>query len=231
MAEMRLPTRQALLDAMRVGETSVEAAEYMATRFEEILTKSKLLPQCQDMLDKVKEYAQYVSFKLLSSAQVWSGQERPTSDYQNTQENKAEFLAAHMKGMTEGLKLEIEIGEGAKILRGFSSNGKMVEGDQLKTSDGLLEGWLAKNNLAISGGAVVKIDNAGNQTNTNPEEIRNLINDSEKGVARYFAEKGVSIDVVQRTYQEPKVLETKREELQQSIEAISETPTTPTAGA
>lgn len=229
MAEMmRLPTRQALLDAMRVGETSVEAAEYMATRFEEILTKAKLLPQCQDMLDKVKEYAQYVSFKLLSSAQVWSGQERPISDYQNTQENKAEFLAAHMKGMTEGLKLEIEIGEGAKILRGFSSNGKMVEGEQLKTSDGLLEGWLAKNNLAISGGAVVKIDNAGNRTNTNPEEIRNLINDSEKGVAKYFAEKGVSIDVVQR---EPTVLETKREELQQSIEAISETPTTPTAGA
>lgn len=228
MEKMSLPTRQALLHAMQVGESSIQGAEYMATRFEEILTKEKLLPQCQDMLDKVNEYAQYVRFKLLSSAQVWSGHERPTSDYQNTQENKAEFLATHMRGMTEGLKLEIEIGDGAKILRGFSSNGKMVEGDQLKTSDGLFEGWLAKNNLAISGGAVVKIDNAGNQTNTNPEEIRNLINDSEKGVARYFAEKGVSIDVAQR---EPKVLETKREELQQSIEAISETPTTPTAGA
>lgn len=226
MPKYTLPTRDALLKAMQVGETSIEAAEYMATRFEQILTKAKLLPECNDMLEKIKEYAQFVKFKLLSSAQVWCGQERPISDYQNTQENKAEFLASHLEGLPSGLKLEVAIGDDAKILRGFSSNGKMVEGDQLKTMDGLLEGWLAKNNLAISGGAVVKIDNTGNQTKVDPEEIRKLINDSEKGVAKYFADKGVSTEVVQRAYPETKAVETKREEIRQEIESGAEAPTT-----
>lgn len=132
MPKYTLPTRDALLKAMQVGETSIEAAEYMATRFEQILTQAKLLPECNDMLEKIQEYAQFVKFKLLSSAQVWSGQERPISDYQNMQENKAEFLASHLKELPSGLKLEIAIGDDAKILRGFSSNGKMVEGEQLK---------------------------------------------------------------------------------------------------
>lgn len=52
MPKYTLPTRDALLKAMQVGETSIEAAEYMATRFEQILTKAKLLPECNDMLEK-----------------------------------------------------------------------------------------------------------------------------------------------------------------------------------
>lgn len=54
MPKYTLPTRDALLKAMQVGETSIEAAEYMATRFEQILTKAKLLPECNDMLGKNK---------------------------------------------------------------------------------------------------------------------------------------------------------------------------------
>ncbi|KGP63094.1 type IV secretion protein Dot [Legionella norrlandica] len=225
MAVKRLPTKQALLEAMEVGETSIEAAEYMATRFAEILTEAKLLPQCQDMLDKINEYAQYVRFKLLSAAQAWSGEARPTSELQNVQENKARFLASNTQDLPAGLKVEIQIGDDARILRGYSPK---ADQDQLKTLDGLLDGWLAKNDLAVSGGKVVKTDAAGNKVEINPEEIRNLINDSEKGVAKYFEDKGVSIGVIQRTYGPQ---ETKREEVRRAIEAgtEAEVPTTPSA--
>ena len=90
--KIRLPLKEELLNAMKVAETSTEAADYLVVRFTDILTKAKMLAESQDIIAKVQDYAKYVHFKLLSNAQPWSGESVPSSDFKNMQENLAKDL-------------------------------------------------------------------------------------------------------------------------------------------
>lgn len=211
MPGINVPQTEQILKAMDVGETSTEAADYLVERFTKILAKAKMLDSCQDIVKKVEDYAKFVHFKLTSAAQPWSGVSNQSSDFKNMQENLAVDAVQNLKDSIKGLlSMDIAISRDAELLRGYSAGGKEMDAIQVEAMDKLFNSWLADKNIISQDSMLyevdeqgeIKLDDRGEKVKPDPQELKALMNDSDKGFASYLKskDKDVAITIQQHEY-------------------------------
>lgn len=210
--KIELPLKEALLEAMKVAETSVEAAQYLATRFKEILTGAKMLEKYADVLKSVETFAQLTEFKLLSRGQPWFGQVVDTTDFKNMHANIGRDVAESLKNMGQGIAENVTfhfaVNDQAEFLRGCTSGGKPLDSKAVEHWDKLFIAYLAENNVITKGTTLyqsdehgqIKLDEQGNQLNANPAQLKALISDPQKGFEKYVVSKGIPITCQQQEY-------------------------------
>lgn len=219
----RLPEKKELLDAMKVGETSIEAAEYLAVRVKQIFSEANLPGHVvKEIVDKVNEYAQLVSFKLMNGSGIWSGQMNESTDFRNMQKNIAEEAARNISGLINGrLRLDIAINGVAQLLRGYSVDGKPIDAQTVDQLDKLFNAWLAENGWISKGSTIyessldgeIKKDSQGKEVKADSEKVKNLLNDKEEGFARFLEKKGVDgLMIQQQAYPEAQTTHPEHEE-------------------
>lgn len=230
-----LPQKQALLDAMQVAETSIEAASYLVTEFRSLLTKAKLLETYADLMHKVQDWGEHVAFKLLSSAQPWLGQPVQT-DYLNAKINRAEKAVKDLKDMKTGLEEDLSfhfaIGDSSEFRRGYSSGTKAVDAPSVSALDNIYMAWLAENKLGTEQGVVYRTDakgnfqmNGANKVKADPEVVKKLVVDPEYGLAKYAQNRGIDLKCVQHPYLSPKAEAQAKASAQQAVTQLAnETP-------
>lgn len=226
-----LPTKEQLLIAMKLSETSVEGANYLVERFKKILIGAKMLDKSDDLMNKVQEFADMVKFKLTSVTDAWSGKLKDTTDFKTMQENMADSLVTQVKVLLQGeLKLDVAINDLAQLVRGFSADGKAVEPKLLEQLDKLYTSWLAENNIVSKSSTlyqsdengVIKKDANGKEAKADAEYIRQLIDDPEKGFAKFLKDRDLKITVQQHKYPDAKSDAEKRADLESAIKASTD---------
>ena len=231
-AKKALPAKlkEALLDAMSVAETTIDGADYLATQFKQLLTEANALDDFEDIMKKVEDFAKYTKFKLLSSSQPWLGQMAEDSPFKNMQANLAIDAAKDLGrlniGVQEEVTFDFAINENnSEFRRGTSAQ----EHAAVEALDTTFNAWLAEHNVKSVGSTLyettptgkVKQDAQGKQIKVNPEEMKNLITDPEKGFAKYMEAKGIKVVCREQEFPTPE----KGIEAQRAIkEAIKATP-------
>jgi hypothetical protein len=204
MEKTPLPPKEVLLLCMKVAGSSIEGAEYFASRFEEQLRKAKMLPECNDILDKVKEFSEFVRHKLTSSTQPWLGEQNYLSDFQNMQENLATAAAQKLEGVVNGdIALDVAFGPSGKMLRGYSDANGPVSAKVTAALDTLLNSWFSKQDNVSKGSRIfeadkngeIKLNANGNEVSADSDHLRAMIKDPEAGCETFMEEKGLSITV------------------------------------
>lgn len=242
MNKIPLPEMEALLAAMKIAETSIEAADYLVKQFEEILRKVGELEKHREFFESVKEFADLVRLKLTASAQPWSGELGPSSDFHNMHINLAKDaanklaeykLAGHIGGI---IKLDLAISNMSQLLRGYTVDGKALDPKNLKELqiikelDVLNNAWLAQNNIVSKGGRLfeansdgtIKTDAQGNPIAVDPEKMKKLAEHPEKGLVKFYQDHGVDMSFqLHKDVKEPMV-EEQRKVVEKEIEVRSE---------
>ena len=203
MPPKSLPLKQALLDAMSVAGNSIEAAQYLVTRVKKILTDAKLLEKSQDFMQKIEDFAKYTTFKLLSQAQSWSGQQTETVGFKNMQGNMAVDALKKLDSLSgdiaKVIKFDFAIDNNANIVRGFSAQGKPLDANAVASLDILFNAWLAEHNIISKNGTLfqanpdgeIQVDANGKEIKANSNLVKQLI--AEKSFSDYAAKKGVKL--------------------------------------
>lgn len=206
-----IPEKRELLDAMKVGETSIEAAQYFAGRVKQIFSKAKLPDNVvKEVIEKVEEYARLVSFKLTTGSHLWSGQPTESSDFNNMQKNIAEEAASKAIDLINGnLRLDIAINNSAQLLRGYSVEGKALDANVVDSLDKLFNAWLAGKGVISKGSTLyeatengeIKKGSQGKEIKADAERIKSLLNDKDQGFAQFLDKKGIKdITIQQQEY-------------------------------
>jgi len=232
MPQKLLPQKDEILSAMKVAETSVEGAEYLFSRFKKILTEAKILDKSQDMLEVVKNFVDFVRFKLTAREQPWAGQIVKTTDFKNMQENIGYDAAKKLESLLnerqqQDIKLDIAISDSAQLLRGYSAAGKPLDAKTLEFFDKLFNAWLADKGIVSKDSILyeaneygeIKTDLQGQQIRAQTDEIKQLISDKEVGFEKYLENKGIEISSQQHVYPDAKNEAKKQQEVQQALQA------------
>lgn len=198
-----VPLSNEILAAMKVSEGSVEAAHYFVERLTAILTETKMLDKSGDLLERAKIFAQYVDLKLNSNAQPWSGQMGKPSDFENMQDRIGDDAVKTVKASYDSVKLDIAINDKAQLLRGYSSEGKQISDPVIVDAlDKIFNSWLAKNNVVTRDSVLYEADITGKiihdvngDVKANPEQIKKLMNDIDKGLTKFSKDKDFSFIV------------------------------------
>ncbi|WP_298623426.1 hypothetical protein [uncultured Legionella sp.] len=232
MDKTPLPSKEVLLLCMKVAGSSIEGAEYFARRFEEQLRKAKMLPECQDILDKVKEFADFVRHKLTSSTQPWKGEQNYLSDFQNMQENLATEAAKKLEGVVNGnVIVDVAFGPSGAMLRGYSDDNGPLSAKETAALDTLLNSWFAKQDHVSKGSRIfladkdgdVKLNASGKDANADSDHLRVLIKDPDVGCETFMEDKGVAVTV--RVHEYPvEQLEAGQEAVAKAAEARATAP-------
>lgn len=232
MEKTPLPPKEVLLLCMKVAGSSIEGAEYFARRFEEQLKTAKMLPEFNDILDKVKEFAEFVRYKLSSSTQPWLGQQNYLSDFQNMQENLASAAAKKLERLVNGdITLDIAFGPSGNMLRGFSDANGLVSAETTTALDTILNSWFAKQNNVSKGGRIfqadkngeIKLNARGEEASADSDHLKEIINDPEVGCKTFMEEKGISVSVRLHEYPEEQ-LEAQKDAAAEKTVAASTAP-------
>lgn len=230
MAKAVLPLKESILDAMTVAETSVEAAQYLATRVREIFTKAKVLDQFQDVMLKVDEFAQYTAFRLTASTQPWAGEQVQGSGFENMQQNAANDAVNHLANYIEpgqNIQFAIAINDDAQFLRGYAVDGDDMEKDAVACFNKLFEDWLAEHNLISKNSTLfvaddhgsLKKDKAGSPIKADAQQLKELISGNQ-GYSSYLANKGINLSIQLMPYPGSTQQAQKQQELNKAIDAI-----------
>lgn len=203
-----LPLKDQLLLAMKVGETSIEGAEYLLKRFKEIVERAKMKEGVGDMIERLEKYTELVKMRLSRSRDAWLGAGISLSDHQNMQENLANRASQALitLGVPEDLQLDIAIKDSSQVLRAYSEGGKELEPEKIASLDTLYNAWLAKHNILLKDGILYKTDKdgiilkngAGEDITADPEETRTLIDNVSQGYKKFVQDKGISSLTIQQ---------------------------------
>ncbi len=219
-SKLHVPLTSEISSAMKVAETSVEAAQYVVERLTKILTETKMLDKSGDLLTKVRDFAKYVDFKLRANSQTWSGESSKTTDFKNIQDHMAADAVKTIKGQAQGnVKLDIAIDATGKILRAFSTNGVQIKDAVVVESlDKLFNAWLADHNIVSKASTLYESNEKGEikqdangEVTANAERIKKLMNDPANGITHYAKEKGLELKVdMNHTYPAEKGTESEK---------------------
>ncbi len=203
-SRLHVPLSSEISEAMKVAETSVEAANYLVERFIAIVKETKMMDKAGELVSKLQDFAKYVDFKLNSSAQPWSGEMGQPSGFENMQDRMGSSAIETVKThIHENVQLDMAINDKAELLRGFSSQGEALKDPVIVDAlDKIFNAWLAKNNVISKDSSLYKVDingkilkDANGQVKADVEQVKKLMNDPEKGLANYAESKGLDMTV------------------------------------
>lgn len=126
----QLPTKEALMDAMEVASTSADAAEYLATRFEEIFKEAKVGSEGNPLREQIQVFAKHVAYQLNRHAEIWKGQAVEPSTFKNLHEYLADEAIAVLvdsQDTTQIIQFNYRVGDDASFVRGYAAVEKSAE--------------------------------------------------------------------------------------------------------
>jgi hypothetical protein len=107
--KVNLPTKEALLEAMNVAKNSKDAANYLATRFDEILVKAKVGPEADELRERVHVFAKHVAYQLDQNGGAWKGREAEESPFKNMHAHIADEATAFLGNLKQEGVQDFEI--------------------------------------------------------------------------------------------------------------------------
>ena len=205
-----MPNKEALLYCFAIASTP-EAADYLVEQFEKKLQNAKGIGSSENVLARVKEYAENVHLQRGSRDNPWSGSsETVKTDFQNLQQNIADSALKTLISNVDGeVKMDFAVSSYSELLRAFSVDGKPLEPaaiaalDKLFNSSMAAENMLSKNSIiyeATDHGEVRK-DKEGNPIKASAEKINRVISEN---FAKYLDKAGVQVSTQQHAFPDKK---------------------------
>jgi hypothetical protein len=209
------PTGEAIKKAMEVA-TTPEAAEYLAARFLKKITSlgKELLKQGRPVWENICEWRDNVVLQYSSNGDPWAGKLGVT-DFQNLQQNLAQKAAEEISSDVKGnIRMDYAINDSSQLIRGYGAENP-EEDEAVKNKigffDKLFNAWLAAKNFISQDSTIyegtekgeIRRDAKGNPIPADPEKVRELINDSQKGYQKYLKDRGIEAIIQQHDYPAP----------------------------
>lgn len=120
-----LPSKEAILKAMEVSKTSIDAAKYLAKEYETRLVAAGMQEEGAELSQIVKSFAMNVRFSLeRAGSSAWFGREGASTDYQNMHANIAANALQTLKTVytkdTPEIVLHCAVGPETEYVRGLT---------------------------------------------------------------------------------------------------------------
>jgi hypothetical protein len=231
---------EAVTLAMKMGEKSVQAAEYVRDRIADHPTLSKNT-ELRQVVDK---YVASVKFMHESIAPVWSGVSREIDPVKNMLANQGASFAQDLKGsLGQNIQMSIAISEKGGISRAFTQKlnesdvQKLNESDVQKLNekdtakmDGMMQAWFSKNNYGFHNGQIVDLKSLERNeikpiSESEIVKLRNDLLDESTGIKSFCTNSGVPVGFTLYEQRDGKLIEIEQQErrikelLQQEKEA------------
>jgi hypothetical protein len=191
--KLEMPQTEALAKIMELSGTSMKAIKYFLAKFKERLTDPKMLEQYSGVQKKLQEYADLSERKLRPRTEIWSGKAGAATDFKwmhkNIKSDEEESIIS--EGIPSDVILDVAIGDGAELLRGYSSGGKALDSNLVDSFDKILNACFAEGNVVSQGSILyqsdehgqIKLDDQGNQVRATSAQLNVLIEGFEKELA------------------------------------------------
>lgn len=183
---------------MEVTKHSAEGALYLAVQTETMAVETGLREELSAVVEATATYAALKRLEL-EPADSWNGQAKNTSDVQKSfRIHEAEAVAASLPktvlGKANNVVFGYAITEDSEILRGYTADGKSLDGNDLVPGDKSFAGFLAKNNIVSNGSVLYEAVADGEPSKrVDPQKARDIINDPDTGYAQHMKTKGVKM--------------------------------------
>lgn len=196
-----VPDSNQIKTIMKLVERSPEGADYFCQRLETTFKNAVVLdkPVFQSMLDRVKSFRDQVVYNSELGADAWAAENISATLYQNYLQHSAELAVNEVSHQLTGdLGVEVAVGKGGEILRGYTDGGKPIVDPDLRDSlDKAFNAWLATNEIKTKDGilykatidGVIRQKEGGGEMVADAKKVQELIMDARDGLQNYFVEK------------------------------------------
>lgn len=201
--ETRFPATKEITSAMEMA-VSIEAAQYLAERVTKLANESKFLNKSPELkaniIAAIQKFADYMTFKLTTNGQPWSGQQVESSSLKNMQRNIADYATKELSGKVSDVKLDYAVSNDGHYVRAYSSSNGALDSQSVASMDQLLNAWFAENDYVVKGGYLYRSNDTvqNESTRASPEVVKNLL--SSGGLQTYLEEKGFNATMKEREY-------------------------------
>lgn len=161
----RFPTTAEIREAMVTAGTSIGGSEYLVERIQAQAEASKFMGKHTELRDNVvgavEKFAQYVAYKLNSSAQPWSGQAPETSSFKNMHKNIADAATEKLDVRLADVTIYYNVSADGKYERAYRSSTGNIDKEAAAALDNQFGSWLAakdEHGYKIKGGYIYKSD-------------------------------------------------------------------------
>lgn len=240
MTNNRFPLTDEIGQAMKVGSTSIEGAEYVSSQVKKHAIKVKFLKDQPDTQEKLfsalDEYVKFTRFKFtVRSQELWTGKVVQASELQNFQNNIALDAAKNLAGKVTEVTLDYAVSAEGHYVRGYSADdGSALDSATVSSLDKLFNAWLASKGYVIKGGYIYDANDKVQDENTriDPEVIKQLLADG--SLEKFLEQKGIDADLREQTYPGEEEEEQIQQEVSEQIREVNEAidaEVSPSAGA
>jgi hypothetical protein len=218
------PTGDAIKKAMELA-TSPETAEYLADRFlKRVTTLGKdLLEKGKPVWESLREWRDNIAFQYSGNGDPWAGK-LGVSGFKNLQENLAQKAVQEISSDVKGkVHMDYAISDSSQFIRGYGAENPAEDGvvkNKIEFYDNLFNAWLAgvqipqtdgstinlisKNSIIYEGiDDQIRLDAKGNPIPADPEKVKELVKDRQKGYQKFLKDRGIEVTTRQNDYPAP----------------------------
>ncbi|MFC3909100.1 hypothetical protein ACFORL_08435 [Legionella dresdenensis] len=207
-----LPPKPAVVKCFELtqSDSDNQANEYFIQQLEQRIDSNPRAQGAREFLIPLKEIVDNMGLQK-DRSNPWEGEMPNRSGFENLQRNVSQDSAKAIIDELAGKSVKIDYAietNFAQLVRGFSSEGAPLDPALQKKLDYLLNAWLAEKQVvndesvlyqADSKGQTVT-DKAGKPSRADAERIRQLIEDKQEGLAKFYADRGVKVQMQQRPF-------------------------------
>ncbi|MBA3537649.1 MAG: hypothetical protein H0T84_13750 [Tatlockia sp.] len=200
----RVPDTNAIVALIEVV-TEPESVDYACVKFDQKFKSlgKNMVEEAKPMRATLEEHRRNIHLQRSPQEKQWAGL-LPESDYRNYQTGRAAIAGRSLQtnNIVE-VQVDYAISNSSQFLRAYSSKESPLEIDSQISVDELLSTYLSKNNLFAEvraegtfiyendGNGHIRLDEQNNPLNADPERVRELLQDKNKGFQKYLQEHGI----------------------------------------
>ncbi|MBA2711623.1 MAG: hypothetical protein H0U57_13670 [Tatlockia sp.] len=223
------PDTEAIVKLIEIT-TEPESIDYACTQFDRKMNSlgKEMIAGSQAIKATLEEHRQNVYMQRPSQESQWRGM-APESSYNHYQSGRATLASKNLQANEiSDVQVDFALSDSSQFLRAFSSNGQSLDTEVQISVDELLSTYLSKNNLFAEvtpeatiiyendGNGHIRVDNKGQPVNADPEQVRELLQDSKKGFQSYLKEHGINSNLRARPFPEETPAPLHKETIQQA---------------
>lgn len=223
-----LPNGESLNKLLQVLTTK-EAAEYFSKEYIQDLVGAKKDKEFAALIDEVKDFPIKVAMQESTDGSEWDGK-KPLAPFQRFQanlSNAADATAPSGKDIMFGYIIDDQ----SNYLGGFVADKKTMDEAGTQAMNVHFNSWLAAQNKSKQDGVIyeattsgqILMGEKGEPLKANPDELRALIEDKDKGFSQFMSERDDSIRLATHhfTQDEVQALIQEQEEPEATMSASS----------
>lgn len=207
-----LPSPESLNKAVAVASNQLETLQYLATNLYKSLEKSRLVKDCEQLINEVDKLVANAQFNEDNQVNAWLGNVKKVlaanniSDFASFHHFLASLSAAKLD--QQSVVLDCAVSDASEFIRGYSNEeGNALDGDELQAMDTLFNAWLADNGMLSKGGVIYQAtasgdiaqDKKGNELLVPAEKLRTLL-DKTTEYADFVQKNNKAVQVLVRVH-------------------------------